>query len=90
LKSLGYPRKGATAEPVMVFDLETFAAWSIDLRPEHVYLGFKSKKSVKLPTAVGFNLVSPRLLLPPSCRGDPRRIGCYQHHLACGKRRYEY
>jgi uncharacterized Fe-S cluster-containing radical SAM superfamily protein len=48
-KALDYPRKVVTVEPVMEFDLETFAGWLIDLKPEFVYLGFNSKKSVKLP-----------------------------------------
>ena len=35
-KSLAYPRKVVTIEPVMDFDLKTFAQWIVDLRPEYV------------------------------------------------------
>jgi len=49
-KSLEYPRKVVTIEPVLDFDLRTFAAWIRSIRPEYVWLGFNSKpKSVTLP-----------------------------------------
>lgn len=48
-KSLDYPRKVVTIEPVLDFDLETFAAWIRSIQPEYVWLGFNSRpKSVKL------------------------------------------
>ena len=49
-KSLAYPRKVVTIEPVMDFDLTTFVQWIVDLHPEYVFLGFNSKpESVELP-----------------------------------------
>ena len=49
-KSLDYPRKVVTIEPVMDFDLDVFAGWIRELRVEYVWLGFNSHpKSVKLP-----------------------------------------
>ena len=49
-KSLEYPRKVVTIEPVLDFDLRTFAAWIRSIRPEYVWLGFNSKpESVTLP-----------------------------------------
>ena len=49
-KALDYPRKVVTIEPVLDFDLRTFAAWIRGIQPEYVYLGFNSKpKSVTLP-----------------------------------------
>jgi protein gp37 len=50
IKNLSYPRKVATIEPVLDFDLEIFASWIIDLNPEYVWLGFNSRpKQVRLP-----------------------------------------
>jgi hypothetical protein len=46
---LDYPRKVVTVEPIMDFDIEIFAVWLIELKPEYIYLGFNSKpKEVKL------------------------------------------
>ena len=48
--SLDYPRKVATVEPIMDFDLGIFPSWLINLNPENVWLGFNSRdNSVKLP-----------------------------------------
>jgi len=48
--ALDYPRKVVTIEPVMDFDVDTFAGWIIDLKPEYVWLGFNSRDSqVTLP-----------------------------------------
>lgn len=49
-KALDYPRKVVTIEPVLDFDLRTFAAWIRRIQPEYVWLGFNSKpESVTLP-----------------------------------------
>jgi hypothetical protein len=49
-KSLDYPRKIVTVEPVLDFDEEVFPRWIVDLAPERVYLGLNSKpKSLTLP-----------------------------------------
>ena len=49
-KSLDYPRKVVTVEPVMDFDLRVFGQWIRSLRPEYVWLGFNSKPgSVAIP-----------------------------------------
>lgn len=48
-KSLDYPRKVVTVEPVMDFDLKIFSRWIISLKPEYVWLGLNSKKKPKLP-----------------------------------------
>jgi hypothetical protein len=40
--SLKYPRKIATIEPVMDFDVDIFAQWIITINPEYVWLGFNS------------------------------------------------
>jgi len=49
-KALKYPRKVVTIEPVLDFDLTTFAAWIRSIRPEYVWLGFNSKpESMTLP-----------------------------------------
>jgi len=49
-KSVDYPRKVVTIEPVLDFDLRTFADWICSLQPEYVWLGFNSKpESVTLP-----------------------------------------
>lgn len=48
--ALKYPRKVVTIEPVMNFDVKTFAKWILKIKPEYVWLGFNSKnKSVSLP-----------------------------------------
>lgn len=48
--SLNYPRKVVTIEPVMDFDVETFANWIVEINPEYVWLGFNSRdKQVHLP-----------------------------------------
>jgi hypothetical protein len=49
-KALNYPRKVITIEPVLDFDLGTFAAWICSIRPEYVWLGYNSKpEAVILP-----------------------------------------
>lgn len=49
-KSLDYPRKVVTIEPILDFDLATFAVWIRSIRPEYVWIGFNSKpESVQLP-----------------------------------------
>jgi hypothetical protein len=49
-KSLDYPRKVVTIEPVLDFDLDVFAGWIRELRVEYVWLGFNSQpQSVELP-----------------------------------------
>ena len=49
-KELDYPRKVVTIEPVMDFDLEVFAGWIVDLKPEYVWLGLNSRPGrVQLP-----------------------------------------
>jgi len=48
-RSLDYPRKVVTVEPMADFDLEIFAAWIVDIKPEYIWLGFNSKpKQVQL------------------------------------------
>ena len=42
-KSLDYPRKVVTIEPVMDFDPDVFFRWIRELRPEYVWLGLNSK-----------------------------------------------
>lgn len=47
---LPHHRRVITVEPVMDFDLHTFAGMIIDAEPETVWIGFNSRpKSVKLP-----------------------------------------
>lgn len=47
---LDYPRKVVTIEPVMDFDVKTFAAWIIRIKPEYVWLGLNSRNArLKLP-----------------------------------------
>lgn len=49
-KSLAYPRKVLTVEPVLDFDVDIFARWIIALKPEYVWLGLNSKPGqVTLP-----------------------------------------
>jgi len=49
-RSLDYPRKVVTIEPVMDFDLDIFAGWIVDIKPEHVWIGFNSKPNqVQIP-----------------------------------------
>jgi hypothetical protein len=49
-KSLDYPRKVVTVEPVMDFDLAVFSRWLRTLSPEYVWLGLNSKPNqVHLP-----------------------------------------
>jgi len=49
-KSLDYPRKVVTIEPLMEFDIDIFAGWIQDLHVEYVWLGYNSRpQSVKLP-----------------------------------------
>lgn len=49
-KSLAYPRKVATVEPVMDFDEDVFPQWLVELEPEYVWLGLNSRpESVTLP-----------------------------------------
>ncbi len=47
---MNYSRKVVTIEPVLDFDLRTFAAWIRSIRPEYVFVGFNSKpESIELP-----------------------------------------
>jgi hypothetical protein len=49
-RSLNYPRKVVTIEPIADFDLEIFASWMNELQPEYVWLGFNSRpKQVQIP-----------------------------------------
>jgi hypothetical protein len=49
-KSLDWPQKVVTIEPVMDFDVEVFGQWIVELNPLYVWLGFNSRpKEVKLP-----------------------------------------
>lgn len=49
-RSISYPRKVLTIEPVLDFDLAIFSQWILDLNPEYVWLGFNSRaKQVSLP-----------------------------------------
>ena len=49
-KGLDYPRKVVTVEPLLEFDLQTFAGMLIDIAPESVWIGFNSRpKQIKLP-----------------------------------------
>jgi hypothetical protein len=49
-KALKYPRKVVTIQPMLDFDVKTFANWIRSIRPEYVWLGFNSKpESVTLP-----------------------------------------
>ena len=49
-KSLDYPRKVVTIEPIMDFDVDIFTGWIQDLHVEYVWLGFNSHpQSLKLP-----------------------------------------
>ncbi|MCX6984252.1 MAG: hypothetical protein NT118_05795 [Lentisphaerae bacterium] len=43
LLALKYPRKVITIEPLLDFDVEVFAEWILNIRPEYVWLGFNSK-----------------------------------------------
>jgi len=48
--AIDYPRKMVTVEPIMDFDLHTFAGMLIDLAPEAVWIGYNSRpKQVQLP-----------------------------------------
>jgi len=48
--SLDHPRKVVTVEPVLDFDLVTFATWIRRIHPEYIWLGFNSKPgAVSLP-----------------------------------------
>ena len=47
--ALEYPRKIVTVEPVMDFDVDVFASWIINIKPELVYLGLNSKTKPRLP-----------------------------------------
>ena len=47
---LNYRRKVVTVEPIMDFDLDTFAEWIVNIKPEYVWIGFNSRpKQVQLP-----------------------------------------
>ncbi len=49
-KALDYLRKVVTIEPVMKFNVHSFAEMIVDLEPEHVWFGFNSRhKSVQIP-----------------------------------------
>lgn len=48
-KSLAYPRKIITIEPLLDLDVDVFAGWLLDINPEAVWIGFNSKpKSIAL------------------------------------------
>lgn len=50
LKSLDYPRKVVTIEPVLDFDLDVFVHWIKSINPEYVWLGYNSRpKQVQMP-----------------------------------------
>ena len=64
-KALDYARKVVTIEPVLDFDLATFAGWIRSIHPEYVWLGFNSRpESVKLtePTEEKVQKLANRLL----------------------------
>ena len=42
-RSLDYPRKVVTIEPIADFDLDIFASWITDIKPEYVFIGFNSR-----------------------------------------------
>jgi uncharacterized Fe-S cluster-containing radical SAM superfamily protein len=49
-RKLDYKRKVVTIEPVMDFDVDVFASWIINIKPEYVWLGYNShSKKVPLP-----------------------------------------
>jgi len=49
-KSLDWPQKVVTVEPIMDFDLEQFGQWLISLDPLYVWIGFNSRpKETRLP-----------------------------------------
>ena len=49
-KKLAYGRKAVSIEPMMDFDLDIFAGWIVDIKPEHVWLGFNTHpKKVQIP-----------------------------------------
>lgn len=63
-KSLDFPRKAITIEPVMDFDTELFLSWIKAIKPEFVYLGFNSHpKAVHLPEPSAEKLLEFRRLL---------------------------
>lgn len=49
LLALKYPRKVVTIEPLLDFDVEVFAEWIQNIKPEYVWLGFNSKDKPILP-----------------------------------------
>ena len=49
-KKLAYGRKAVSIEPMMDFDLDIFVGWIVDIKPEHVWLGFNTHpKKVQIP-----------------------------------------
>jgi len=49
-RSLDYPRKVVTIEPVLDFDLDVFVDWIKSVNPEYVWLGYNSRpKQVQMP-----------------------------------------
>ena len=42
-KALDWPSKVVTIEPILDFDIDIFSGWLIDLKPQHVWLGFNSR-----------------------------------------------
>lgn len=40
MRSLRWPRKLISIEPILDFDLDTFIRWIIDIQPEIVYIGY--------------------------------------------------
>jgi len=52
LRSLEYPRKTVSIEPIMDFDIEVFASWMKEIKPEFVHLGYDN---------YGYKLTEPEL-----------------------------
>lgn len=47
---LDYPRKIITAEPILDFDLDVYAKWILNIKPEYLWLGLNSHpKAVVMP-----------------------------------------
>ncbi len=42
-------RKAITIEPILDFDLDIMLQWTKDIAPEFIYIGYNSKKDIKLP-----------------------------------------
>lgn len=48
MKSLNFPRKFISIEPIMDFDNDIFSRWMLDIAPEHVDVGYEPR-SVEAP-----------------------------------------